>query len=638
MRHVLLALLAIPVALAGDVPREVGNLVFDGIPPIDPAIAERALPYSNVRAATLLDWRPDGTGLAIATRFGETNQVHEVLAPGGDRRQLTFFGDPVASAAYDPAAPDTGLYVQTDRGGGEFYQYGWFDRTTNAVTSLTAEGSRNTGLLVAPAGGRVAFVSTERNRTDFDLYLVDRHDPSTRRRVLELAGEWSPVDWSPDGTRLTLSHFVSETESTLHVWNAVTGESVQVAGAPGVSVGGGVFGADGDSVFFTSDEGADVKSLRRLRLSTGVVDVVSPASSAWDVERVMASEDGRVLAWTVNAGGVSTLSLASSSHPDHERVVTALPGGVVGALAFSRDGARLAVTVSTPRASSDVYVVDVRKPDRVVRWTTSELGGLDPAGFVEPREVRFPSFDGRQIPSWYYPAPGPGPHPVIIAIHGGPEGQSRIGFNAGFQYWIDTLGAAVLAPNVRGSTGYGRAYTLLDNAALRLDSVRDIGALLDWVRAQPELDSRRVAVMGASYGGFMTLASLVSHGDRLRCGIDTVGISNFVTFLENTESYRRDLRRAEYGDERDPKMRAYLESISPRTHAAEIHVPLLVVQGANDPRVPLSEAEGMVREVRANGGEAWYLLAKDEGHGFRRKSNREAQLAVSTVFLERCLR
>ncbi|MFW5660770.1 MAG: alpha/beta hydrolase family protein [Oceanicaulis sp.] len=272
-----------------------------------------------------------------------------------------------------------------------------------------------------------------------------------------------------------------------------------------------------------------------------------------------------------------------------------------------------------------------------MRWTQSEVGGLDASSFVEPELITYESFDGLEIPGFYYRAEGEGPRPVIIDIHGGPESQERPGFNTSIQYWVNELGVSVITPNVRGSSGYGKDYVAMDNGFNREDSVRDIGALLDWVAGQPELDSERVVVYGGSYGGYMVLASMTHYSDRLAGGINIVGISNFVTFLENTNGYRRDLRRAEYGDERDPEMRAHLEAISPANQAERITAPLFIIQGANDPRVPASEAEQILAAVRAEGGDPWYLLALDEGHGFAKKSNRDFQRQAETMFLTEVL-
>ena len=274
-----------------------------------------------------------------------------------------------------------------------------------------------------------------------------------------------------------------------------------------------------------------------------------------------------------------------------------MPTGVIGSIGFAPDGRKLAMTLNSARSPSDTYVLELgRQPlaaGELTRWTYSEVGGLDTDRFVAPKLVSYPTFDTvngapRQIPAFVYKPAGDGPFPVIISIHGGPEGQARATFSSTYQMWLAKLGAAVVVPNVRGSAGYGKTYVGLDNGFRREDSVRDIGALLDWIATQPDLDASRVAVYGGSYGGYMVLASSVHYSDRLRAAIDVVGISSFVTFLENTQDYRRDLRRAEYGDERDPEMRAHLQKISPLNNVDSISVPMFVVQGHNDPRVPVT--------------------------------------------------
>jgi len=369
-----------------------------------------------------------------------------------------------------------------------------------------------------------------------------------------------------------------------------------------------------------------------VQLADGAITRLT-ADIPWDVEGLAASRDGKQLAFITNEGGQSVVWLAPTRAPQARKRL-ALPDGVVGGVVFDPAGKRLAVSLTTPRSPTDVWVVDLARPAVPVRWTTSEVGGLDPASFVAPELVKVPSFDGVAVPAWVYRAPREGRRPVVIAIHGGPEAQTRNSFTSTYQYWLRELGVSVIAPNVRGSTGYGRKYLQMDDGPKRMDAVKDIGALLDWIRTQPDLDAERVAVYGGSYGGFMVLASLVAYPERLRCGVDSVGISNFVTFLQNTEDYRKDLRRVEYGDERDPAMRTFLEEISPLNHVDRIVDPLLVVQGRNDPRVPMSEAEQIVASLRQRQAPVWYLLANDEGHGFRRKANRDFLTRAVTLFFE----
>jgi len=321
-----------------------------------------------------------------------------------------------------------------------------------------------------------------------------------------------------------------------------------------------------------------------------------------------------------------------------------LPVGVIDSVAFSPDGRRLAASINGATSPSDVYVVDLGKTT-LERWTRSEIGGLDASRFVAPTLIRYPTFDSvdgkpRTIPAFYYrPAGVPAGRrvPVVINIHGGPEAQARPTFSPTAQFLANELGVAMLVPNVRGSSGYGRTYLTLDNAAKREDSVRDIGALLEWIAQQPELDASRIGVIGGSYGGYMVLASLVHYGERIRAGVAIVGISHFGTFLKNTEDYRRDLRRAEYGDERDPAIAALFERISPLNSAGRITSRLFVAQGRNDPRVPWTEAEQIVKAVRANGQPVWYLLFNDEGHGFRKKANSDYFGAATMLFWQQHL-
>jgi dipeptidyl aminopeptidase/acylaminoacyl peptidase len=351
------------------------------------------------------------------------------------------------------------------------------------------------------------------------------------------------------------------------------------------------------------------------------------------------SEKGDKVAFVTNENGISKVYLMNTLTRKYQPIPN-LPTGIISNLQFHPDGRQLAMVISSAQTPSDVFVLDTEN-NKLERWTFSEVGGLNADNFVTPTLIEYETFDKaegkpRKIPAFYYkPKNGNGTYPVIIDIHGGPEGQYRPGFSSFIQYLVNELGIAVISPNVRGSSGYGKTYLQLDNGYKREESVQDIGKLLDWISNQKELDAQRVVVYGGSYGGYMVLACMTHYNDRLKAGIDVVGISNFVTFLQNTEAYRQDLRRVEYGDERDPKMKEFLTKISPMTNATKITKPLFVIQGQNDPRVPASESKQMVETVRGNKGTVWYLLAKDEGHGFRKKSNRDFQTNAITLFLEK---
>jgi dipeptidyl aminopeptidase/acylaminoacyl peptidase len=315
-----------------------------------------------------------------------------------------------------------------------------------------------------------------------------------------------------------------------------------------------------------------------------------------------------------------------------------LPQGVVFGIEWHKNSRDLGFNLSSARSSSDVYSLDIQT-GKVDRWTFSETGGLNTATFSEPELIHWKSWDGRSISGFLYRPPEKftGKRPVIINIHGGPEGQFRPSFLGRWNFYLNELGVAMIFPNVRGSTGYGKTFLSLDNGFLRPGSYKDVATLLDWIQTQPELDASRVMITGGSYGGFMTLALATNYNDRIACSVDVVGPSNLVTFLEHTSGYRQDLRRAEYGDERDPRMREFLESIAPFNHAKNITKPLFVVAGKNDPRVPASESEQMVEIVRQNGTPVWWLLAKDEGHGFRKKKNADYQFYATVMFVKQFL-
>lgn len=612
--------------------RTEGALVMENVPVTPPDVRERLIQYNNTRAAGFGGFLPGG-GVAIATRFGNTSQIHLVRTPLGMREQITFFDEPVGGAGVIPGGSGKIGFVK-DTGGDEFGLPWVFDTATGRATRLFSEPrTQNAAFAFTDDGKRLAWTVTRSGTATREIKLMDGLDPSTTRTIFTGEGSWSALDWSDDGSKILLSQYISVGESRRHILDVATGKTTQITPELTVAYDGGEFSADGRSVFIVSDEGAQFQRLVRIDLATGARTVLTPDTN-WDVESVDLSPDGRTIAYTINEDGLSVLRLMDTRTGRAIRGPT-LPPGVIGGLRFDEEGRRLGFSLSTADSPSDVWSYDLRAR-ALTRWTRSEIGGLDPKSFVAPEVIRFASFDGRQIPSFVYRPKGRnGRAPVIIDIHGGPEAQSRPAFSSARQYWVNELGAAVLVPNVRGSTGYGKEFVGLDNGFKRLDAVKDIGALLDWVATQPDLDPKRVVVYGGSYGGYMVLASMVAFNDRLAGGVDIVGISNFVTFLQNTEGYRRDLRRVEYGDERDPKMRAFQEQIAPLNNAAKITKPLFVIQGANDPRVPRSEAEQIVQRVRSNGGDVWYMLAMDEGHGFAKKANRDRQREAETLFFRK---
>ncbi|QOJ13522.1 MAG: S9 family peptidase [Planctomycetia bacterium] len=629
--------------------RQLGQVVLDGVPEVDAAVRERAMQYFEVRPTALGDVHPDGRSILIRTRFGNTNQVHLVTQPMGMRKQITFFDEPVGGGWFMRGSGGRHVLFSKDRGGDEKNQYYRLDLDSGRTACLTDGTSRHGGVSFSRCGRWMVSSSTARNERDFDLYRTDLQaaDAQTgaipadaRKMIWQVEGQYYPGGFSPDGSRLLVMRFLSERQTEWFIVNPAgeNGEAERLP-LPGLDpqyyYGGGTWSADGKSVFIYSDRDGEFRKLYRVDLDYGRWICLTPHLT-WDVEDIAVDETGRGMAFVTNEDGISRLHFADADG-SNIRGVGGLPNGVIGGMSFNEQGGVLGLTINTSTSPSDVYLVSF--PDgAATRWTESEVGGLNPSTFVEPSLIRYPSFDQgpdgqpRQIPAFYYRGRGEGKRPVVIFCHGGPESQTLPTFSSLFQLWVNELGVSVLAPNVRGSTGYGRSFHELDNGVKREDSVKDVGALLDWIEKQPELDASRVGIFGGSYGGYMVLGSLTNYPERFRAAIDIVGITSFVTFLETTPEFRRDLRRAEYGDERVPEVRAVLERISPLNNAEKIRAALFVAHGKNDPRVPYTEAEQIVSKVRTLGRPVWYALALNEGHGFAKKDNRDLMQVLYTQF------
>src|ERR1041385_5504999 len=573
------------------------NLVAEGIPPFPPELKANAGHYLEFRGALFNHWHPLRREMLVTTRFADAAQLHHVKMPGGARRQLTFTPDPVSGGMFRPKTGEFIVFVQ-DTGGGEFYQLYRLDPADGKITLLTDGKSRHESPKWSRSGKLLAYTSTQRNGKDNDIWVMNPAAPSSARLVSQVpSGGWRILDWSHDESKLLLGEEVSVNESYLHLLDLRTGARELLTPRTDEKIvwDGGQFAPDDQSLYTTTDERSEFQRLARFDLKTRAHRVLTP-NLKWDVESFELSPDGATLAYTANEDGASTLHLLNPKTV-RERTPPRLPAGLISRLEWHDNGRDLAFNLNSARSPMDVYSLDL-KSGQVERWTESETGGLNPETFIEPELVRIKSFDGLPISGYLYRPDAkkfPGPRPVLINIHGGPEGQTRPTFQGRNNYALNELGLRLLPPNVRGSTGYGKTFVTLDNGFKREDSVRDIGAFLDWIKQDPRLDPSRIAVTGGSYGGYMVLACMTHYSPQLRCGVDVVGISNFLTFLKNTQDYRRDLRRVEYGDERDENMREFLGRISPMTSVKKITKPLFVVQGRNDPRVPLSEAEQMVK-------------------------------------------
>ena len=622
-------------------PRRPPAITTQDVPPVPNEIFAKLRAYQNIRSAQFAGWCRDGRGMLVLTRFGNTAQLHRVYEPGGRREQLTFFDEPVTAPRHIRGIPDDVILFTMSSGGNENDQIYRLNVIFQEIHLLTDGKSRN---LLGPTsrhGEWMVVHSNARNGRDTDLYVANTM-AGRQELILQTDGEvWNAEDWEhAEDRRLLISRYVSINEGYAALLDVVSKEKIDIplGAKPGqkVAVGEMRFAPDGKSAYIVHDAASEFGRLYRVDLKSFVQTALSPDFQE-DVTSVDVSPSTGDVAYVTSSGGYSRICYLPGGQGPFESF--SLPSGLVGNLKFSRDGKRLGLTLSQPQKPADAYSIDLAT-DKLTQWTFSELGGLRPGSFIEPKLVQFPSFDQREITAIYYKphnVDAKRPAPVIISIHGGPEGQSRPEFSALAQMYTQELGAAVIYPNVRGSSGYGKTFLQLDNGKLREDSVKDIGALLDWIAKQPELDAKRVAVVGGSYGGYMVLASLTHYGDRIRAGIDHVGIANWISFLEKTSPYRQDLRRAEYGDERDPEMRKFLQEISPLARADRITSALLVAHGTNDPRVPFGEAQQIADKVRSLGRPVWTVYADNEGHGFAKKANRDYMQGVEFLFLQKYL-
>jgi len=619
------------------VPNE--NLITENIPDIPKELSNEVKKYSESRGASLVNIHPGGNAIIISTRFGATPQLHRVTQPMGARTQITFFDEPIGNATYEPVGGDYLIYSR-DSGGNEFGQLYKLDLKTLQSTLLTEGGrSQNGGIEWRKDGKGIFYSSTKRNGADRDIYYMEPKNPASGKLILQVkGGGWGISDLSEDNKTMLIRESISVNES--HIWSldAETGKLTEVTDrklkdTKQASAG---FSSNPDEIWYLTDKDNEFDRLATFNLKTKE-SAFYTSKIPWNVEFYSLSEDKKSMVFVTNEAGLNKMYLMDTSSKTYAPVKN-LPVGLIGGAAYSKDGKSIFFTQSTAKTSSDVFRLDT-KTGNIEPWTKSELGEIQETDISLPKPIEWKSFDGLKISGFYYPAAAKftGKRPVLISIHGGPEGQSMASFSGSSNYYMNELGVAMILPNVRGSSGFGKTYIAKDNGFLRENSVKDIGALLDWIAQQPELDKDRVMIMGGSYGGYMTLATAFHYADRIKCSVDIVGISNFNTFMKNTEEYRRDLRRVEYGDERDPKMYAFFEKIAPLNNIDKIKKPLFIIQGTNDPRVPVTEATQMRDKLKAKGNTVWYLEAKDEGHGFRKKPNVDYQRLAVIRFMQEYL-
>jgi dipeptidyl aminopeptidase/acylaminoacyl peptidase len=634
-----LALVAVVLLGAVGIPAP-PTITEQGVPrvPWRFALANLAVVRTLWSSAQFVAWIPGDGGMLVRARHRLMDvRLHRVSAPGAEPELLEALPRSATRVAYDP----DGWYLvyAADSGGDERFRLFRWDLGEAAPVELPMGESRNVLGSFDRTGQWLSFLSTRRNGTDFDLYRIDPLRPESMELLFEGDGRWILGDWSPTADRLLAVRWTSADDQELYAFDVGTRVMTPLTdtAGPRVAFGAAVWAADGTGVWYTSDQDSEFKGLRHRDLESGE-DRAVPLGLEWDIETLRRSPDGQRLVMAVNEDGVNRLyqfdAVSQSVRP-----LAGVPAGLLAVGAFRPHGPWLAIEQTDHEGRYRTHALNLDSGERTL-WAGGREARSD---LPAPELIRYPTFDSangqpRTISAfWYDAAAGTSrPAPVVINIHGGPEAQAKLDFNPVF-HLLRSRGITVITPNVRGSSGYGKTFLTLDNGMRREDAVRDIGALLDWIDGAPGLDAERVAVIGSSYGGFMVLSSLVTYPDRIRCGVDMYGISNFNSFMSDTTGFARDLRRAEYGDERDPATRAFFQSISPLERADRIRAPLFVFAGANDPRVPIGESRQIAERVRSNGIAVETVVASNEGHGIMDPRNAFWVGAASLAFLDRCL-
>ena len=616
------------------------NLTALNIPAIPKSIIDEVKPYTESRSASLLCYHPLKHEMLVSTRFGNTNQIHKVVAPLGDRKQITFFDEAPKDATYEPIVGNYFLFTK-DKGGNEFTQLFKYDCTTGQSVMLTnGKRTQNGNITWSKKGTAILYTATSESNGDRDIYSMNPLNASSSKLLIKNnGGGWSISDWNEEANTILMNQSISINQSAIWIANTQTNSKVKLnpENEPKAVYNSIAFTKDQQSVFAITNVNSEFLYPAKINIATGKCTKLVNGFN-WDINNFELNEEQTKAAFVVNEAGISNLyvqDLASGKLT----AINMKTVGVISRLTWKKDSSILAFNFGSYDASSDVYEWD-EKNNTITRWTESELGGLNMNGLKAPELIQWKSFDGLSISGFLYRANSQykGKRPVIINIHGGPEGQSLPVFIGRNNYYLNELGVSIIYPNVRGSVGYGKTFTDKDNGFKREESVNDIGALIDWIAQQPDFDASKIMITGGSYGGYMTLACATHYSEKIKCALDVVGISNFKTFLQNTESYRRDLRRVEYGDERDSAMLAFFEKISPYNNVDKIKKPLFIVQGKNDPRVPYTESQTMFNKlVKEGSATAWFLMADDEGHGFNKKPNQDFQFYATIMFVKKYL-
>ena len=598
------------------------SITTEGVPPIPQSVADGLARYAQFRQAQLMAWHPTKRQILMTTNLGSGTQLYLVDGPLRFRRQLTWFdrGVPVwASVAFDPSDPD-GVFFQFDPDGGELRSLYRYDLVTGLTTLVTTSKTRYQHVF-ARQGKWVAFDSAERNGKDRDLYVMLATDPATKRRVIEAEGNWSPQDWTPDGSTILVNEVFANAETYLWRVDVKTGERTAITPRGGEKAAwyNARFSADGRKVYALSDRlGGDYR-IWRCDVAKCVWTAVTPDGLRIDYPPsggtggFELSPDGTSIAAVADKGSSTELVVIDLSTLK-PRVLPLPMAGAVTQLRWRPGSREIGFNLGTFKAQGDVYSIDASL-GTLTRWTSSEAS-FNADVLPVPELVEWNSFDGTPISGVLYRPPSrfSGPRPVLVNIHGGPDDKERTRWQGRSNYLLNEMGIAIVFPNVRGSLGFGRKFAQMDDGRGREGAIKDIGALLDWIGTRQDLDRSRVMLTGASYGGWLALEAGIHYNDRIRGIIAGAGITDFTTYLETTDAARQGNRRQEFGDERDPQVREFLKSISPVTRAADMKKPTFILHPAKDIRVPVGQARELRDALKKNNATVWYAEFADASH------------------------
>ncbi|MEK6289271.1 MAG: alpha/beta fold hydrolase [Acidobacteriota bacterium] len=611
------------------------SLVVDGIPKIPTSLAQTVNRYTNAWGFRVAGWDLTKRELLFKNLAGSETWILRGDTPGVSPKLSFFIPTGVYDVYHQPQAKY--LVYNKDTNGNDFFQFYLYDISTRKSTLITDGKSRNTEPVWSNRGDIIIYSSSPPNGNGVDLSIINPLDPKTVRLLVEGKGNYlKAYDWSADDHKAVFCNFASNTVSTLWIVDVATGEKTLLSPKKGKEdeyYDYPQFSKDGKGVYVVTDHDSEFRRLAYLDLATRQYKYLSD-DIKWDVEEFRLAPDGKSLAFVSNEDGVSRLHILDTK-AGKEKAAPSLPVGVISDLQWHSNSVDLAFNLRSRLTPNDVYSVNANT-GKIDHWYSAATGGIDFDKLPEPQQITWKSFDGKMISGFLYrpPATFTGKRPVIINIHGGPEEQYRPEFGYHNNYFLNELGVVLIFPNVRGSSGYGKSFHKLDNGILRVNAWKDIGALFDWIKKQGGLDADRVMVQGGSYGGYVALSVATNYSERIRAAISDSGPSNLVTFNENTAGWRRDLQRVEFGDERDPKVREFLERTAPANNADKIKKPLFIILGRNDPRVPATEGQQMVAAAKKNGTPVWYLLAKDEGHDWSKKANRDFRLYAIALFVQ----